>query len=164
MERREWGFFTPYQLIRCECERHLKRTTRFKSMDEFVTLEALAGRAYVKELIRSRHGDQCSRKSGSKGDGERGRGKGEIGGGGSKLCAASPALPHCNAISKYCCCPSVIGRISTGGCPACPRRITLGIMSKLSVKWHLGFMYIHTHTYIDTQTHRKKAAQGSLWT
>lgn len=64
------GFFTPYQLIRCECERHLKRTTRFKSMDEFVTLEALAGRAYVKELIRSRHGDQCSRKSSR----ERGRG------------------------------------------------------------------------------------------
>lgn len=72
------GLFNPYQLIRCECERHLKRTARFKSMDEFVTLEALAGRAYVKELIRSRHGDQCSRKSGRQGEGW-----GEDGGGGS---------------------------------------------------------------------------------
>lgn len=78
------GLFTPYQLIRCECERHLKRTARFKSMDEFVTLEALAGRAYVKELIRSRHGDQCSRKSGREGDGER-EGEWEDGGGGVLL-------------------------------------------------------------------------------
>lgn len=39
--------------------------------------------------------------------------------------------------------------------PACPRRITLGIMSKLSVKWHLGFMYTHRHTrrHTHTETH-----------
>jgi len=59
-----------------------------------------------------------------------------------------------NAIFKYCCCQcncQDINRDRGELSPALCRRITLGIMSKLSVKWHLGFMYTHTHTHTRTQ-------------
>lgn len=50
---------------------------------------------------------------------------------------------------------SVIARILIGVVLR-PQRITPGIMSKLSVKWHLGFIHTHTHTDRETDAGRER--------
>lgn len=148
---------------RCEFERRLKRTTRRQGqlnsklnsqpdgMDEFVTLEALSGAGICEgadkiQLAMPGRG-QCSRKSGQ-------------GTGGwlpllfalllllllLQVVVVVLLMQFSNIVVV-----SVIARILIGVVLR-PRRITPGIMSKLSVKWHLGFIYTHAHTRTHTHT------------